>query len=77
MAQQLLFAHTEAGDLTKFIDSIDKKLANKGFVDKAPAEVVKQQRDKLAELRETQADDLDPGARALARLLHVGTSRCR
>jgi valyl-tRNA synthetase len=37
-------------DLAKFIDSIDKKLANKAFVDKAPADVVRQQRDKLAEV---------------------------
>jgi valyl-tRNA synthetase len=35
----------------KQIASIDGKLANKGFVDKAPPEVVQQQRDKLAELR--------------------------
>jgi valyl-tRNA synthetase len=38
-------------NLTKQITSIDSKLANKGFVDKAPADVVQQQRDKLAELR--------------------------
>ena len=41
----------ERDNLTKQIASIDAKLANKGFVDKAPAEVVQQQRDKLAELR--------------------------
>jgi valyl-tRNA synthetase len=38
-------------NFTKQIASIDSKLSNKGFVDKAPAEVVQQQRDKLAELR--------------------------
>ena len=41
----------ERDNLAKQIDSIDAKLANKAFVDKAPAEVVQQQRDKLAELR--------------------------
>jgi valyl-tRNA synthetase len=38
-------------NLIKQIGSIDGKLSNKGFVDKAPAEVVQQQRDKLTELR--------------------------
>ena len=38
-------------NIAKQIKSIDGKLSNKGFVDKAPAEVVQQQRDKLAELR--------------------------
>jgi valyl-tRNA synthetase len=38
-------------NVTKQIASIDGKLANKAFVDKAPPEVVQQQRDKLAELR--------------------------
>ena len=38
-------------NVTKQIASIDAKLGNKGFIDKAPAEVVQQQRDKLAELR--------------------------
>jgi valyl-tRNA synthetase len=38
-------------DAVKFVESIDKKLSNKSFVDKAPAEVVQQQRDKLAELK--------------------------
>jgi valyl-tRNA synthetase len=38
-------------NLAKQITSIDGKLSNKGFVDKAPADVVQQQRDKLAELR--------------------------
>jgi valyl-tRNA synthetase len=37
-------------ELTKFAKSISGKLANKGFVDKAPAEVVEQQRAKLAEV---------------------------
>src|SRR3954453_764631 len=39
-------------NILKQIKSIDGKLSNKGFVDKAPAEVVQLQRDKLAELRE-------------------------
>jgi valyl-tRNA synthetase len=37
-------------ELTKFADSISKKLSNKAFVDRAPAEVVEQQRAKLAEV---------------------------
>ncbi len=37
-------------ELTKFIKSIDAKLSNAAFVDKAPADVVQQQRDKRAEL---------------------------
>jgi valyl-tRNA synthetase len=41
----------ERENLAKQITSIDAKLANKAFIDKAPAEVVQQQRDKLAELR--------------------------
>jgi valyl-tRNA synthetase len=41
----------ERENLAKQIASIDSKLANKGFVDKAPAEVVEQQRNKLTELR--------------------------
>lgn len=41
----------ERENLTKQIASIEGKLNNKAFVDKAPAEVVQQQRDKLAELR--------------------------
>ncbi|MCI0331800.1 MAG: valine--tRNA ligase [Planctomycetes bacterium] len=45
----------ERDNLAKQIASIDAKLANKNFVDKAPAEVVQQQRDKLAELRNQQA----------------------
>ena len=39
----------------KQIASIEGKLNNKGFVDKAPAAVVQQQRDKLNELREQLA----------------------
>jgi valyl-tRNA synthetase len=35
---------------TKQIKGIDSKLANKAFVEKAPPEVVEQQRAKLAEL---------------------------
>jgi valyl-tRNA synthetase len=38
-------------NLAKQIASIESKLNNKGFVDKAPAEVVQQQRAKLEELR--------------------------
>jgi valyl-tRNA synthetase len=41
----------ERGNLAKQIIGIDGKLANKNFVDRAPAEVVRQQRDKLEELR--------------------------
>jgi valyl-tRNA synthetase len=37
-------------DLAKFIKSIDAKLSNAAFVDKAPADVVQQQRDKRAEM---------------------------
>jgi valyl-tRNA synthetase len=42
--------HKELENLAKFIQSIDAKLANAAFVDKAPADVVQQQRDKRAEL---------------------------
>ena len=38
-------------NIAKQIKSIDGKLSNKSFVDRAPAEVVQQQRDKLSELR--------------------------
>lgn len=41
----------ERDNITKQMKSIESKLANKGFVDKAPAEVVEQQRNKLDELR--------------------------
>ena len=41
----------ERENLAKQIGSIEGKLYNLGFVDKAPAEVVQQQRDKLVELR--------------------------
>jgi valyl-tRNA synthetase len=41
----------ERENLSKQIASIEGKLNNKGFVDKAPAEVVQQQKDKLIELR--------------------------
>jgi valyl-tRNA synthetase len=37
-------------ELTRYAESMRKKLANKGFVDKAPAEVVEHQRTKLAEV---------------------------
>jgi valyl-tRNA synthetase len=42
----------------KFIASIDAKLANAAFVDKAPPEVVQQQRDKRAELT-AQLESID------------------
>jgi valyl-tRNA synthetase len=45
----------QRAELTKFIGGGDAKLANKAFVDKAPAEVVQQIRDKRAELREQLA----------------------
>ena len=45
----------QKAELAKFIAGSDAKLANKAFVDKAPAEVVQQIRDKLAELREQLA----------------------
>ncbi len=38
-------------NLNKQIIGIESKLANKAFVDKAPAELVQQQRDKQTELR--------------------------
>jgi valyl-tRNA synthetase len=41
----------ERENLNKQISGINGKLANKNFVDKAPGEVVRQQRDKLEELR--------------------------
>jgi valyl-tRNA synthetase len=41
----------ERENITRQIASIDNKLANKNFVDKAPAEVVDRERTKLAELR--------------------------
>ncbi|MEX2317889.1 MAG: class I tRNA ligase family protein [Pirellulales bacterium] len=40
----------ERDEKAKFADSINKKLANKAFVDKAPAAVVNEQRAKLAEV---------------------------
>jgi valyl-tRNA synthetase len=53
-------------NLIKQITSIDAKLNNKGFVDKAPAEVVQQQHDKLIELR----GQFESIASALAKLLN-------
>jgi valyl-tRNA synthetase len=41
----------ERENLSKQIGGIDGKLANKNFVDRAPAGVVQQQREKLAELQ--------------------------
>ncbi len=54
----------ERDNLTKQIASIDGKLANKSFVDKAPAELVQQQRDKLTELR----GQLESATSALSKL---------
>ena len=51
---------------SKQIASIDGKLDNKGFVDKAPPEVVQQQREKLAELRGQLASGSKPRSRSLA-----------
>ena len=51
-------------EVTKFIKSIDAKLANAAFVDKAPAEVVQQQRDKQTEL----SAQLESVTAALAKL---------
>jgi valyl-tRNA synthetase len=42
----------QKAELAKFIAGSDAKLANKAFVDKAPAEVVQQIRDKLSEQQE-------------------------
>jgi valyl-tRNA synthetase len=41
----------ERDNVSKQLTGIESKLANKGFVDKAPAEVVQQQRAKLTELQ--------------------------
>jgi valyl-tRNA synthetase len=38
-------------NITRQIGGIESKLDNKSFVDKAPADVVQQQRDKLTDLR--------------------------
>jgi valyl-tRNA synthetase len=54
----------ERDNTTKQIASIDGKLANKSFVDKAPVELVQQQREKLMELR-TQLESIES---ALAKL---------
>ncbi|MGD9635319.1 MAG: class I tRNA ligase family protein [Pirellulales bacterium] len=48
----------------KFIASIDAKLANAAFVDKAPVEVVQQQRDKRAELA-AQIESIDAALKQL------------
>jgi len=60
----------ERDNLAKQISGIDGKLANKAFVAKAPAEVVQQQRDKLAELRR----QMDSIASALGKLESNSTS---
>jgi valyl-tRNA synthetase len=54
----------ERENLTKFIKSIDAKLANKAFVGKAPAEVVQQQRDKRAEFA-AQMESIDAAIKKL------------
>jgi valyl-tRNA synthetase len=54
----------ERDNLTKFLKSIDAKLSNAAFVDKAPADVVQQQRDKRAEM----AAHLESVSAALAKL---------
>jgi valyl-tRNA synthetase len=41
----------ERDNLVKQIATNESKLANKNFVDRAPADIVQQQRDKLAELQ--------------------------
>ena len=41
----------EIAQFRGFADAIEKKLANENFVSRAPAEVVEQQRAKLAEVR--------------------------
>ena len=51
-------------EFSKFLKSIDAKLSNAAFVDKAPAEVVQQQRDKRNEL----AGQLDSVEAALKKL---------
>ena len=45
----------QAGDLQRHIASMEKKLGNENFVSRAPAEVVEQQRTKLAEVQEQAA----------------------
>jgi valyl-tRNA synthetase len=56
----------ERENITKQIGGIDNKLANKNFVDKAPTEVVQQQRDKLSELRD-QLASVDAALRKLGK----------
>jgi valyl-tRNA synthetase len=55
----------ERENLNKQLSSIENKLANKNFVDKAPAEVVESQRTKLAELRE-QMTSIEAALKKLA-----------
>ncbi len=57
----------ERDNLARQISGIDGKLANINFVDKAPAEVVQQQRQKLAELRNQQASVAEALAKLSAR----------
>jgi valyl-tRNA synthetase len=45
----------EANKLSSLLIGIEKKLANESFVSRAPAEVVKKEREKLGTLRETLA----------------------
>lgn len=46
---------TERDKLSKFVGSLQGKLGNENFVSRAPADVVQQQRDKLAEVRDQLA----------------------
>ncbi|HYO24806.1 MAG TPA: class I tRNA ligase family protein, partial [Lacipirellulaceae bacterium] len=54
----------ELANLRGHAESLEKKLANEQFVSRAPAEVVKQQRDKLTEVR----GQIESAAAALAKL---------
>jgi valyl-tRNA synthetase len=42
----------ERDNLAKFVDSLNAKLSNENFVNRAPANVVEEQRTKLSEVRE-------------------------
>jgi valyl-tRNA synthetase len=55
----------ERENVSKQLSSLENKLANKNFVDKAPADVVESQRTKLAELRE-QMTSIEAALKKLA-----------